>query len=231
MIMSCSILTTNFDAVALLRYGRFDESVLMLRAALSTISVSRSAAVNETATEVTPSIMSLPIEDSCNSNNSNNNISPDSTYSHMFARGFVFEGTSSIPNTDRNAALCAVVCLYNMALSFHVKGLKHGGSHLIAKAAELYQKVYYLLSTYQLQSGDSVCSLLLATVLNLIAAESELLGDVPTSPWKSVYNKLYALLLYGTDRPVIFENPEEFSFFATCAIVFDNEKHTSAAAA
>jgi hypothetical protein len=228
--MSCSIITTNFDAVALLRYGRFDESMFMLRVALATISESRSAAVKETAPEVTPSIMSLPIEDSCSSSNNNNN-SPDSTYSHMFARGFVFEGTSSIPNTDRNAALCAVVCLYNMALSLHVKGLKHGGSHLIATAAELYQKVYSLLSSYQLESSDSVCSLLLATVLNLIAAESELRGDVPTSPWKSVYNKLYAMLLYGTDRRVIFENPEEFSFFTTCAVVFDNEKHMSAAAA
>jgi hypothetical protein len=225
--MSCSLATTNFDAVALLRYGRFDESMFMLRVALSTITDTPSTRLEE-ATEIRPSIMSLPIDASCDKPT----YSPDSTFSDLFARAFVFEGTATLPNTDRNAALSAAVCLYNMALNFQVKGLKNGDMQLITKATGLYEKVFSILSSYDPDCRDTTSSLLLATVLNLIASKNELYGEVPTTKqWKTVYNNLYGCLMYGSSRPVILESPEEMAFFTTSAVVFDNERHICAAAA
>lgn len=230
-----SVLTTNFDAVALLRYGRFDESLFLLRVALSAVQEEGAVPPLEACTGEGAQAMvsSIPLEDcegGCASSKAKSGDDQSSCFD-IFTRGFIFEGPRSLANSDRNACLCASVCLYNMALGMHLKGLKEGGLGYLRKASGLYEKVFSILSGFAPEPTDSASSLLLATVLNLIACEGELRGHTSTNSWKIVYSNLYAWATQTAERPAAVHQPEELEFFATSAVLFSNQNFTSAAAA
>lgn len=231
-----SVLSANFDAVALLRYGRFDESFFLLRVALSAVQEASAIApplALESSSSQEALVASIPVQD-CEGNicgKSTATNGEETCCYDMFLRGFIFEGPQSLSNSDRNACLCASVCLYNMALGLHLKGVRDGGLGYLRKASGLYEKVFSILTGFAPDSTDSASTLLLATVLNLIACEGELRGQSSPNAWKSVYTNLYAWATQTTAQAPILRQPEELDFFTTSAVLFSNQNFSSAPAA
>lgn len=231
-----SILSNNFDAVALLRYGRFDESSFLLRVALTAVQEANAVPLEGHAVAAQEAIVvSIPVED-CEGhlcpNKSRTTSGNETCCFDIFRRGFIFEGPQSLANSHRNACLCASVCLYNMALGMHLKGLTEGGIGYLRKASGLYEKVFSILSGFGPDSTDSACTLLLATVLNLIACEGELRGHSSTNEWKAIYSNLFTWATRTPTNPAsVLNQPEELEIFTTSAVLFSNQKFTSAPAA
>lgn len=174
-------------------------------------------------------VVSVPIQD----NDKAITFSYSSCF-ELFDRAFILEGVDSPSLSDEAASLCASVCLYNMALALHLKGLIQGGMDCLRKASGLYQKVFTILSSLSTKPTHSTSSLLLATVMNIIACEGEFGGPTADAVihWKSVFGEYYSWLTSDDEEhPVIYSNPEETDLFTTCAVMFYNQTFAVAAAA
>ena len=206
-----SVVSTNFDAVCLLRTGRFDESLYCLRIALAAV---QAAGQEPTGNNKGPQgmIVSVPLQDD----------DKDEPYVDLFKRAFIFEGSKSLANTDENASLCAAVGLYNMGLAMKLKG----GEMFLSKASGLFQKVFSILRSCAPTPSDSASSLLLATALNIINCESDLYGYSAAQTWINIYLDLFQWAAQEPD----FE-PEEFEVFTSNAVLFSSQHFSAAAAA
>ena len=228
-----SAISTNFDAVSILRCGRFDESLHLLKSVLSV--VQQAVAFHESSQEESGPqgvILSVPVEGDGHEDERLPKFTPSlsGSCSNLFNRAFIFDGNESLANTDENASLCASVGLYNMALTLHLKGLTTEGPSCLIKASGLYRKVYTILQTLEPQPTDSVSSLLLATVLNLIACQGELQGHQSAQPWMQVYMHVYAWATQSS-HAAVSQQPEERSIFAASSIFFSSQNLCTAAAA
>ena len=221
-----SVASTYFDAVSLLRVGRFDESISLLRAALAAVQAAGrepTQAMGPTGTIVSVSVADC--EDLCSRKFAMGN---NTTYFDIFGRAFIFEEIQCLANTDENASLCAAVGLYNMALNMQYKGLRDGVSAYLRKASGLYQKVFDIVRLCNPSPDDTVSCLLLATVLNIIACESELRGHASIEEWKIVYNHLFE---WATQTPCNAIGPEELQLFTSNAVLFASQLVCTAPAA
>ena len=229
-----AVISSNFDAVALLRYGHFDESTFLLRNALSRIQAfGRLASLTHYGSPaLPPKVTSVSLRDAKGSLCS----SPVSSTFHVecfdiFAQAFIVEDAGLMSYTDETASTCASVCLYNMALGMHLKGLSLGVAAHIRKASGLYQKVFSVLSTFVKSSSDPLSSLLLGTVLNIVSCESYLRSHAVAEEWKIVYSNLFVWATQSTEYPAIADQPEEMAFFVNCAVFLSNQDIIAASAA
>ena len=222
-----SVISNIFDAVALLRYGHFDESTFLLRVALVDIQKAGHLDAFQGPQEE-GKLSTVPIEGNLKSSGMPN-VNQTSCFS-VFNRGFIFEDASSLPPTDVAASRCASVCLYNMALGLHLKGLSTGESGYLRKASGLYRKVHTLLSTCTRTPEDSSSTLLLAALLNLIACESELHGHGVVGEFKSTFASLFSWATQA-QCSAVYDQPDDFTFFTTSALLFCNQNLATAPAA
>ena len=224
-----SVLSTNFDAVSLMKIGRFDESMFLLKMALTAVQNAGQERSEDAGT--LGMIVSVPLED-CTRFSKFTSSHTEVSFTGLFNRAFIFKGPQSLGNMDENASLCASVGLYNMALNMQLKGLTGGGLPYLSKAAGLYKKVFSILRSYALVPTDSTSSLLLATVLNIIACESELKGYNSTQPWMQVYNDLFAWATqFSSSCAAVLQQPEEIDIFAASSVFFASHNFCTAAAA
>lgn len=207
-----SAISTNFDAVCFLRSGCFDEALFCSKVSLASVQAAGQKPTEDSMGTSTATIVSVPVHDG-----SNDKASVD-----LFNRAFILEGTKSLANTDENASLCAAVGLYNMALAMKAKG----GEMFLAKAMGLFQKVFSIVRACAPTPTDSMSSLFLATVLNLIACQSELFGFSAAQPWINVYQDLFQ---WAAQAPSL--EPEEFEVFASNAVLLSSQQFSAAAAA
>lgn len=228
-----SIISVNFDAVALLRYGLFDESLEQLRGAVTAIQATESLPVQQDVGFSSPKLSSVLVVDQQGKLCSTKARGMVQTNcSDMFMRGFIFEDADSLPFTDENSAVCASVCLYNMALTVHLRARSNSGTtNHLRRASGLYQKVYSILSGLPPTYAESISVLFLATALNIIACENELLGYSAADEWKRMYSSLFSWATQTSSFPAVFDYPQELAFFTTSAIVFYNQKLAAAPAA
>lgn len=228
-----SVVASNFDAVALLRYGRFDESMALLRGAYVAIKEVGASTPMDFGQGVPISVASAPVDDCegtllCDKTG----LALGTASQDLFKRAFVLEGPlASLEPTTENACICATVCLYNMALNMHLKGLTMGQSRFLRKTSAIYQKVFELVNSYSPEPADSLSSLLLATVLNLIACESELRGQNSTYKWKNLYKELYFWATQSVPNSFVLRQAEEIDFFTISVLLYTNENLIAAAAA
>lgn len=223
-----SAISLNFDAVSLLRCGRLDDSIYLLKSVLSVVQTAEVPEFSQAVIGPQGRVVSVPLD-----GDPHDDCIPKLTprvSSNLFNRAFIFEGHQSLANTDENASLCASVGLYNMALTLQMKGLTTEGPTCLAKAAGLYQKVFSILQVLAPEPTHSVSSLLLATVLNLVACESELRGYPPARPWMNVFRNLFA---WATRLPeaALLQQPEEVEIFAATSVFFASGNLCAAAAA
>ena len=242
-----SVISANFDAVALLRYGLFDESATHLRSALMTIQRTRhmSPSCQDERSISCPSVSSVLVADKDNnkeqakrSPNTNNDTKKTPIFANqtscfdIFNRGFLLEdAVNELPYTEETSAVCASVCLYNMALALHLKGLSKGSAASLRRASGLYEKVYTILCSLAPSPADSLSCMILAAVLNIIACESELRGHAAVEEWKNTYSNLYTWATQGSSCPAVFGHPQDLSFFTTSAVLFQNQEFAAAPAA
>ena len=220
-----SVVTHNFDAVALLRYGRFDESAFLLRKAVEMVQMAGQLPLEHSPEKMRARVASVPLQDLP--------VSQASSFP-LFAKGFILERATFLPNNDEMAPLCASLCLYNLALGVHLKGLARGSASALERAASLYRKVYNILSSYTPSSADSSRAILLAAVVNIIACESELRGPgaTATQPWKEVYNQVFSQVTSTSqDLSAMMEQPDELTFFTSSAVFYANQNLSAAPAA
>uniref|UniRef100_A0A7S3P3I8 KIF-binding protein n=1 Tax=Amphora coffeiformis TaxID=265554 RepID=A0A7S3P3I8_9STRA len=225
-----SIVSTNFDAVALLRYGRFDESAFLLRTALAAIQQAGVHPMIPTPMSEGQSsgqVLSVSLED-CDKAVSYTYLS----CFEVFNRAFILEDAESISDSEETFSLFASVCLYNMALAMHMKGLTQGCVGNVRKAVGLYQKVFSILSTLNPSPTHSSSSLLLATAMNIICCEAEIQGPAATKEWRDVFCDLFDWATQ-TEQQVaaIYNNPEESTMFSTCAVMYCKQTFSAAPAA
>lgn len=227
-----SVISANFDAVALLRYGLFDESVAHLKCAIAGISAAGACSPPLEVEVPLPKVSSVQVADE-NGNlcSSKAPVANQTSCFAIFTRGFIFEGVKSLANTAESSAICACVGLYNMALAMHLKGLSQGGEIHLRKAFGLYKRVYDLLPNFTQSPAESMSVMFLAAVLNMIACKSELHGHAAVEEWKNVYNDIFAWATQTTPYPAVCENPQDLSFFTTSIVMFQNQKFATAAAA
>lgn len=224
-----SVLDTNFDAVSLMKIGRFDESMYLLKLLLTAVQNADRDQGQDAASQQGV-VASVPLED-CYRSSKFTPSHLEVSFGGLFRRAFIFEGSQPLANTDENASLCASVGLFNMALSMHLKGLTAGGHGYLTKASSLYKKVFSVLRSCSLAPTDSACSMLLATVLNLIACESEIKGqDESTRKWKQVFTNLMAWATQFSCAAVL-QQPEEVDIFAASSVFFASQNFCTAAAA
>jgi len=225
-----SIVSVNFDAVALLRCGRFDESAFLLRTALASIQESAAhplTPASSTEGQSFGQVLSVSLED-CDKVASYAYIS----HFEVFNRAFILEDVDLVSVSDETSSLCASVCLYNMALAVHLKGLTHGCMGNVRKAFGLYQKVFSILSTLNHGPTHSSSSLLLATAMNIISCEAEIRGPASTSEWRGVFTNLFTWATQTEQQvPTIYNNPEESAMFSTCAVMYSKQTFSAAPAA
>uniref|UniRef100_A0A7S3P7L8 Uncharacterized protein n=1 Tax=Amphora coffeiformis TaxID=265554 RepID=A0A7S3P7L8_9STRA len=228
-----SVLSTNFDAVSLMKIGRFDESIYLLKLAIAAVQNAGQQEHREDEGAL-GMVVSVPLE-YCDRLSKFTSSTTEVSFSGICNRAFIFQGSQSLANMDENASLCASVGLYNMALNMHLKGLTIGGPACLSKASGLYKRVFTILRSYALFPIDSVSSLLLATVLNIVACESELKGycDDSTQQWMKVYNDLFAWATTQSDceSAAILQHPEEIDLFASSSVFFAGQNFCTAAAA
>ena len=224
-----TVLSTNTDAVCLLRCGKFDESMYLLRAAL--VAVQAAGMETNQAQSQGPQgmIVSVPLndEDIGSPGPRVNKLNCTSSV-ELFDKAFIFEGPQSLANTDENASLCAAVGMYNMALTMHLKALQRGSSQLLLKASLLYQKAFTVIHAMAPSPTSSISSLFLATVLNKIACEAELGGYCRVQEWRSVYSDMYA---WATQFNEVTMEPEDLELFASNAVILSSSVFCTAPAA
>lgn len=232
-----SVLSTNFDAVSLMKVGRYDESMYLLKVALSAIQDAGRRQEWCDHVGALGMIVSVPLglEDCGRSHPKAPSCTAEVSFSGIFHRAFIFHGPQSLADMDENASICASVGLYNMALGMHLKGLTNGGHACLHRATGLYKKVFALLRSHALVPTDSVSSLLLATVLNIVACEGEIrgYGDSSTQRWMQIYNDLYAWATSSSDcgSPAVMQQAEEMEIFASSSVFFAGQNFCTAAAA
>lgn len=226
-----SALSTNLNAVCLLRQGRFDACIHLLKAALASVQEASQDMCDEESTGLqVATVATVPLLD---------NDVDQFVFQHrlgsnktccfdVFLRGFLLEGPS-LAITDENAALCAAVGLYNMALAMQLKGLLVGGTTYLRKASGLYQKAFTILRASQ--HPDEVASLLLATLMNLIACQGELCGHAAADEWMSVYNDIFSWVTTQSTIAYDAVEPEELEDFASSAVLFASQSFCTAPAA
>lgn len=231
-----SVLASNYSAVALLRYGRLEESMVLLRQASAAIK--DASTVESTSPTMIPrdqvaraEVVSVALDD-CECTFFPQDDDSNVASFDFFKRGFVFEGQSqSLANTAENACICACVCLYNMALAMHLKGLMTGQSSYLRKASALYQKVFTIVQNYAPEPEDSISSLMLGAVLNIIACENELQGHSATKKWKVLFKDLFYWATQSVHTSALIQQPEEFDFFTVSLLLYSNENIVAASAA
>lgn len=125
----------------------------------------------------------------------------DSSSNDMFKCPFIFQ----IPSTparpegeaaaDLQCAACSGVCLYNMALAYHVEATNrrtNSRSRLLKKAYFLYNKAYSVLEQCPLVPTDPLLILLMAICTNMSAIHLED-GELQlVKEWKSNLHMLFA---------------------------------------
>lgn len=254
------VLRANFDAVALLRCGHYRPAMTLLTQALTVVQQTTTDPYQAPSPAPMRNVISVVLHDDDNEDQDaqyNPRMLPSSQlpYAEIFQRGFIVETGhhAALTNSDQDASLCACVCLYNMALLMHLKGLQTDGGGLshLHKACRLYQKVFALLVDLAPEPTDSMINLLLATLLNLIACQGELVGNhSPVSQeYKAVYNNFFEWATSCSPssssekntsleedeedgpRPAIYQQAEDFDFFAASTIFFHNENLATSPAA
>lgn len=234
--MFSSVVASNFEAVALLRCGRFEESVALLKKASMAIKAA-GADPSQFGQGASAAVVSVPLlEDFCAEETffsfHKTALVKETAPYDLFMRAFVVdEEAQPLLNTFENACICASVCLYNMALNMHMKGLISGQSGFLRKASALYEKVFAILSNYSPEPTETVTTLLLANVLNSIACESELQGHNSTYKWKRMYKELFCWMAQCAHTPAFPQQPEEFDFFTVSFLLYTNENLIAAATA
>jgi hypothetical protein len=288
--MLTSIMSSNLDAVAFMRFGQNRHAALTLKSALQQLaatcplspeeqeqseasSTSSSSAVDVVtedlkntapqehivmdADQQQPGIFTIQIADLPSTFPSSITASSkdgDDSSQEMFSRAFVFsptygQGTTSSFN-DKISAECAALCLYNLGLCFQLEGLRHGDSAMLAKSIQLYARAYKVVGDCRLAANDPLVVLLMAVAVNLAALHAELYDLQGADMWRNTFRAIYtwatrsscsaaaaassssSIYVAGvpSSRFLPWE-PEDFSFFSFCAVVFENQKLSSAAAA
>ena len=226
-----SVLSTNFDAVCLLRRGRFDESMYLLRMAMAAVQAAGNEPLDSSSAGAPHGIIaSVPLQDYEDDLSFKMAMKNKTSCFDLFERAFIFQGPQSLGNTDENASLCAAVGLYNMALNMHMKGLHTGASIYLVKACGLYQKVFTIIRAVAPAPTDSVAPLFLAAVLNMICCESELRGAPAAQEWKNVYSELFTWATQSESSIRAME-PEDLETFCSNAVLLSNQDFCSAPAA
>lgn len=249
-MMFGSIVYTNRNAIAELRNGNYDACLALMRAALTTlkeqggeIALSPSSpsarGKNSFLHAAAQPLTSVPVL-TCDEEEAAEAILLGS-----FTRAFDLDEialASCIKNANTVTCLCAAACLYNMALSLHLQGLRQTGRALsLQRAAKCYEKAFSILASIpqEDQRGESVSSsLMLASVLNLIACQQAVTatgsaanGVSPSlQSWKKLYLELFDWTV-STGVVASLADATEFEFFTTSALLFNNEHLIAAPAA
>eukprot|EP00977_Amphora_coffeiformis_P028471 scaffold35322_cov313-Amphora_coffeaeformis.AAC.1 len=237
----------------MLRHGKLEESMYLLKTALAAVQAAGTTIHNnandnhnmpcdayaENDSTTTPTVVvSVPLVSKEDNQDDASMLGLNQLQSlsscDMFCRGFLLEGpaSSSLANTDENAALCAAVGLYNMALTMQLKGMLTATPLYWRKAANLYQKVFTILRASE--SVETAASLFLASILNLIACECELNGPHVKTPWKQVYTQVFQWAT--TDSATAFEalaadDEDSLQVFSTAAVMLTSQSFCTAPAA
>jgi len=211
-----------FDAVSILRCGRFDESMDLFKSVLYMIQQTAHDQGFKSGTR--GAIVSIPVKEE-------DDLFPQAfeglssaDCSNLFDRAFIFDVSSSLTYTNENAALCVSVVLYNLALSMHLKGLTNGGPSFLYKALRLYERAYSILQALAPHPTDSASSLLLATVLNLVNCQIELGGSQSAEPWTRLYMVLYPWATQSFQALAVTRYPDESLRFAASYFFFFEPK-------
>ena len=219
------VISKNYEAVSLLQKGRLEESLQLFKSVLKEVQTGPCQGTPVQQGE-RGDVSSISLGD-IRHNIQFFKMTP--TF-RVFDRAFVFETTETLQNTDENASLCAAVGLYNLALNMHLKALSYrGGIIYLKRAHNLYQKVFSILRAYPLTRTDSRSTLLLATILNLIACETETCGYTSTEKWQHVYMEVFAWAT--ADASFNISCQEEMDILTSGAVLFTCQNFCTAAAA
>lgn len=247
-------MSSNFDAVAFMRFGQNRQAASTLKSALQQLAAACPESAGGAASEDLknmngsqqeedldqPGIFTIKISDS--SIPSSSTKDGDSSQ-EMFCRAFVFSPTygqetmsssSSGSFNEKISAECAALCLYNLGLCFQLEGLRNGDSAMLAKSIQLYARAYKVVGDCRLAPNDPLVVLLMAVSVNLACIHAELYDLTGAEMWRNTFRSIYTWATRSSSpsstRFLPWE-PEDFSFFSFCAVVFENQKLSSAAAA
>ena len=146
------------------------------------------------------------LEDEVRNNNADSTTTTSEFYTHPFHLECVTTASTMCTGPDLTSEqynICAIACLFNLALCFHLEWEEQKTCHtyLLQKALSLYEQAISLTRrTTPLSSSDSILMVLMAICSNATHCNSELVNLDQVQRWNGILRKI---IKFTNDKEIL----------------------------